>query len=147
MRHKKTKRVKNKTNNKTKNKTKTKNKNKTNTKNKTYIFKKYGGNKLKMKSKKHNHSNKHKKTTTSHFVKLNCSPENENKNSSLNEYTCYSNEDLHKLRDIWNARHPDKPIQTNDSKVIWETIKNHYQTTCNKESCWIKQMAKGTQLE
>ena len=54
-----------------------------------------------MKSKKHNHSNKHKKTTTSQFVKLNCSPENENKNSSLNEYTCYSNEDLHKLPLDW----------------------------------------------
>jgi len=100
--------------------------------------------------KKHGKHGKHgnKKTKkTNKFVKLNCSPENVNKNSKLNAYTCYSDEDLHKLRNIWNARHPDNPINTNDSKEIWSTIKNHYQTTCNKESCWIKQMAKGTKLE
>ena len=101
-------------------------------------------------SKKHGHKKTKTKTKTEKpgkFVKLNCSPENKHKNSNLNEYTCYSDEDLHKLRDIWNARHPDKPIHTNISKDIWETIKNHYQTICNKESCWIKQMAKGTKLE
>ena len=105
--------------------------------------------------KSHNKSYKsrkgHKKTRKvlnpqkKSFVKLNCSPENHNK--ALNSFTCYSDEDLHKLRDIWNARHPDKPIQTNDSKEIWETIKIHYQTTCNKESCWIKQMVKNSKLE
>jgi len=112
-----------------------------------------GGNK-KHKTRKNNkiHHNKiqhnkkkHKMSKTNKFVKLNCSPEN--KNANLNSYTCYSDEDLHKLRDIWNARHPDKPIQTNDSKEIWETIKNYYQTTCNKESCWIKQMVKNSKLE
>jgi hypothetical protein len=115
-------------------------------KNKTINFKQNGG--YGLKSKKHTHSkNKHSKTKTNKFVKLNCSPENKNDTSNLNTYTCYTDEDLHKLRDIWNARHPDKPIQTNESKEIWATIKNHYQTTCNKESCWIKQMAKGTKLE
>jgi len=107
-----------------------------------------GGNK-KYKTRKnhkiHDNKRKHKMNKTNKFVKLNCSPEN--KNANLNSYTCYSDEDLHKLRDIWNARHPDKPIQTNDSKEIWETIKNYYQTTCNKESCWIKQMVKNSKLE
>ena len=125
MRHKKTQRIKN--------------------KKRTKNFKKYGGYGLKTKSKKHKHKHSNKHTNSIKFVKLNCSPENHNK--ALNSFTCYSDEDLHKLRDIWNARHPDRPIQTNDSKQIWETIKNHYQTTCNKESCWIKQMAKGTRLE
>jgi hypothetical protein len=126
MRYKKTQRVKNRYKNKTRN------------------FKKYGGYGLKQKSKKSKKS-KNKTSKNNKFIKLNCSPENHNK--ALNSFTCYSDEDLHKLRDIWNARHPDRPIQTNDSKQIWETIKNHYQTTCNKESCWIKQMAKGTKLE
>ena len=44
---------------------------------------------------------------SSQFLKLNCSPENKN----LNAYSCYSDDDLHKLRDVWNARHPDKPIK------------------------------------
>jgi hypothetical protein len=101
-------------------------------------------------NKSHNKSHKgrnksHKKTLKNPFIKLNCSPENHNK--ALNSFTCYSDEDLHKLRDLWNARHPDRPIQTNDSKEIWETIKSHYQNTCNKESCWIKQMVKNSKLE
>jgi len=98
--------------------------------------------------KRHKRHKKTKKVYRSHspsFVKLNCSPENHNK--ALNSFTCYSDEDLHKLRDLWNARHPDRPIQTNDSKEIWKIIKSHYQTTCNKESCWIKQIVKNPKLE
>jgi len=96
------------------------------------------------KNKKEKNNKKTLKNSQS-FVKLNCSPENHNK--ALNSFTCYSDEDLHKLRDLWNARHPDRPIQTNDSKEIWQTIKSYYQTTCNKESCWIKQMVKNPKLE
>lgn len=98
--------------------------------------------------KRHKRHKKTKKASQSHsssFVKLNCSPENHNK--ALNSFTCYSDQDLHKLRDLWNARHPDRPIQTNDSKEIWKIIKSHYQTTCNKESCWIKQIVKNPKLE
>lgn len=76
------------------------------------------------------------------FIKLNCSPENGN-----NNYTCYSDEDLNKLKDIWNERHPDKPITSNDPREIWFILKNYYQHICNKESCWIRQIAKGTSLE
>jgi hypothetical protein len=90
-------------------------------------------------------SQSHSQSQSKTFIKLNCSPENHNK--ALNSFTCYSDEDLHKLRDLWNARHPDRPILTNDSKTIWETIKSYYQTTCNKESCWIKQMVKNPKLE
>lgn len=71
-----------------------------------------------------------------------CSPKVNNK-----EYTCYTDEDLHKLRDMWNARHPDQFIDTNDSKEIWNTFKNVYQRVCNRESCWIKQMTAGTKME
>jgi hypothetical protein len=76
------------------------------------------------------------------FVKLNCSPESENK-----EYTCYSDKDLLKLKDMWNARHSDNPIQTHDPKKIWEQLKQYYLNSCNKESCWVRQMTKNTKLE
>ena len=66
----------------------------------------FGGSRLR-KSKKHGHKKTKKTENTGKFVKLNCSPENKNKHSNLNAYTCYSDEDLHKLRDIWNARHPN----------------------------------------
>ena len=51
------------------------------------------------------------------------------------------------MRDIWNARHPDQTINTNDSKEIWTYLKKVYNRICNKESCWIKQLAKGTKME
>ena len=76
------------------------------------------------------------------FKKLNCSPKNKH-----NEYTCYSDDDLIKLKGMWNARHPDKPITTNDSKQIWQQLKDYYASICNKESCWVRQMTKNTKME
>jgi hypothetical protein len=76
------------------------------------------------------------------FKKLNCSPKNKH-----NEYTCYSDDDLIKLKDMWNARHPDKPITKNDSKQIWQQLKDYYASICNKESCWVRQMTKNTKME
>lgn len=105
----------------------------------------YGGNSnTKRKGKKYNY-NGNKTNKSNKFVKLNCSPEN--KNTDLNSYTCYSQDDLYKLRDVWNARHPDRTIQTEDTKEIWRTIKEYYKDSCNKESCWIEKMADGTKLE
>jgi hypothetical protein len=95
----------------------------------------------KYKSKKSKKS-KTKRKTKKKFVKLNCSPENGN-----HSYTCYTDEDLHKLKNIWNERHPDKPIITNKPQEIWHILKMYYQNICNKESCWVKQMANGTKLE
>jgi len=83
-----------------------------------------------------------KNKTLKQFIKLNCSPENKNK-----DYTCYSDIDLYKLRDIWNLRHPDRPIKTKNTKKIWEKLKEYYATICNKESCWVRQMTKDSKLE
>jgi hypothetical protein len=89
-------------------------------------------------------TNKTKDVGIKPFVKLNCSPKGKNE---VNEYTCYTDDDLHKLRNMWNARHSDKPITTNDSKEIWNMLKNYYANICNKESCWVRQMTKGTKME
>lgn len=89
-------------------------------------------------------TNKTKDANIKTFVKLNCSPKGKNE---MKEYTCYTDDDLHKLRNMWNARHPDKPITTNDSKEIWNMLKNYYANICNKESCWVRQMTKGTKME
>jgi hypothetical protein len=71
------------------------------------------------------------------FVNLNCSPENNN-----NDFTCYSNEDLFKLRELWNYRHPDSKIITNSPKEIWNKFKNEYSHVCDRESCWINKVVK-----
>ena len=89
-----------------------------------------------------NKSRSKKNKTQKQFKKLNCSPENKHK-----EYTCYSDSDLTKLKDMWNARHPDQPIKTTDSKQIWKQLKDYYASTCSKESCWVRQMTKNTKME
>ena len=94
--------------------------------------------------KHHNKKNKIVKgKLTKGFKALNCSPEN-NKNK---QFTCFSDDDLHKLRSMWNARHPDLKIDSNNSREIWHILKNNYASVCNKESCWIKQIAKGSKME
>jgi hypothetical protein len=86
----------------------------------------------------------HLETKTKPFQKLNCSPKDKNE---VKEYTCYTDANLQKMRNMWNARHPDKKITTNDSKEIWQLLKNYYSKVCNKESCGVRQMAKGTKME
>ena len=93
-----------------------------------------------MVTKKHKKNQKSK--TKKKFVKLNCSPKNKKKS-----YTCYTNKDLENLRDTWNLRHPDQKIETHDPKKIWNMLKNYYNNICNKESCWVKQVANGTKME
>jgi len=112
---------------------------------------KYRYSKREKKSKRIRNKNitlKRKSLEPEKFIKLNCSPENKNKNkNNYKDYTCYSDKDLQELRDMWNARHPDRPIKTNISKEIWYTLKNYYANICNKESCWIRQMTKNTKME
>jgi len=49
-------------------------------------------------------------------------------------FTCYTKEDLHKLKTIWNARHPDVKILSNNPKVIWTKLKTNMSGTCKRES-------------
>jgi len=67
---------------------------------------------------------------------VNCSPKD---TKDLNEFTCYTDKDLYKLRDLWNARHPDVQIMTNDPKEIHKTLTKYMINVCSKESCWLKQ--------
>ena len=92
--------------------------------------------------KKRYKTNKVANKKTMKFKKLNCSTSVKNKH-----YTCYSDTELYKLRDIWNARHPDRPIKTKKTKDIWDKLKEYYSTICNKESCWVRKMVKNTKLE
>jgi hypothetical protein len=67
---------------------------------------------------------------------VNCSPKDKNE---INNFTCYTNKSLYKLRNLWNARHPDVLIQTNDTKEIHKLLTKYFSGVCKKESCWIKQ--------
>jgi hypothetical protein len=95
---------------------------------------------------RHNNHKKHKKrkqkTQKQRFINLSCSPKLKQKS-----FSCYSDEAIYQFRDLWNERHPDQKIVTTDTKEIWTRLKEYYAHVCNKESCWIRQMAKNTKLE
>jgi len=86
------------------------------------IKKQYGGRSQKNKSNK--------------LKKLQCSPKDKNK---INKFSCYTDETLIKLRDLWNERHPDNLIKTNNTQEIHKKLANNLSNVCNKESCWLKQ--------
>ena len=88
-----------------------------------------GGTKLK-KSNNVNNVN-----TDKEFKKLSCGPTQEK------SFTCYTTSALIQLRDNWNARHPDASIQSNDVEEIWHSLKSGFGNVCNKESCWLRQLA------
>lgn len=87
-----------------------------------------------MRQNKLAHGEKTSKIKTMKMLK--CSPIN-NKNKL--EFSCFSNDDLKKLRDLWNIRHPDALISSNESKEIWNSLQKYMGSVCNKESCWVKQ--------
>ena len=80
--------------------------------------------------------NKSIKKKSRKTIKLRCSPKEKNK---INDFTCYTDCSLYKLRDLWNMRHPDSTIKTNDPKEIWNQLNDYLSNVCNKESCWLKQ--------
>ena len=92
----------------------------------------------------HNGGKKHTNTKKSVLEKVNCSPKPK---GEINEFTCYTNKSLYKLRDLWNARHPDFKITTNSPKEIHRRISEHLSGVCNKESCWLKQKAEFGPIE
>ena len=88
-----------------------------------------------------NKTNKHIKKLVGgkkkvHLKSVRCSPKDK---KEINDFSCYTDESLYKLRDLWNARHPDAKINTNDSKEIHNKLSQYLNKVCNKESCWLKQ--------
>ena len=72
------------------------------------------------------------------FKKLSCSPTRKNKKGGRT-FSCYSDNSLIRLRDMWNLRHPDDPIKTDDVREIWNNLKENMRNVCNEESCWMRQ--------
>ena len=65
----------------------------------------------------------------------------------MNDFSCYTDESLIKLRDLWNARHPDNLIKTNNANEIHKKLSYSLSNVCNKESCWLKQKFVDNKLE
>jgi hypothetical protein len=99
--------------------------------------------KMRNRQTKRNLTNNYKKNNTKkhdyktfNFKKLRCSPKSK---KEYNNFTCYTNESLYKLRDQWNNKHPDKLIKTNDPKEIHTKLTSYLSNVCKTESCWLRQ--------
>jgi hypothetical protein len=69
-----------------------------------------------LQSKKLNFKQKYDK-----LFQLQCSPISKQKNNK--KYTCLPDDILLKLREMWNARHPDVMIHSKSSEDIWYLLK------------------------
>ena len=66
--------------------------------------------------------------------KMNCSP-----TQKQNDFTCYGDEELHKIKDMWNKRNPNDTIIATDKKKIWIALMKRMKNVCDNEMCWLKQ--------
>ena len=55
------------------------------------------------------------------FKKIQCGPQQDGDNN----FSCYSNRSIEKMKNLWNVRHPDKKILTNNTREIWESLKKY----------------------
>lgn len=76
--------------------------------------------------------------------KSQCAPK---KKGDYLDFSCYTPEVLFKMKNIWNMKHPDSKIVTNDLKQIWEELGHYMKNTCDKEACWIKDNLFKTEVE
>lgn len=72
--------------------------------------------------------------TEKEIKKANCSPSAREKS-----YTCYSEDALNKMKNLWNKRHPDALITETEPKGIWRALKDKMKNICNVETCWLRQ--------
>ena len=54
-------------------------------------------------------------------------------------YSCYSDEALFKMKSLWNSRHPDAIIDSNNPRQIWAALKDSMRDVCDIETCWLRQ--------
>ena len=81
------------------------------------------------------------KSKTKKIKLLNCSP------GAIHDFTCYSSKSLNKIRDLWNKRHPDAKISSNNPREIWNTLKNNLSNVCDTEKCWLNQSFMNNKLD
>jgi hypothetical protein len=59
--------------------------------------------------------------------------------SKEHDFTCYTSQSLVKMRNLWNARHSDDTIDSDEPKVIWRHLKGKLGSVCDSEMCWMNQ--------
>lgn len=52
--------------------------------------------------------------------------------------SCYHHNTLIHLRKLWNLRHPDKKIESEDEYEIWNGLRTNLKSVCSDEKCWFR---------
>ena len=94
-----------------------------------------GKRKTRKKTRRTRRKIRRRRNKTKKWKKDKCSPK---KKTDVLKFSCYTSRGLHKIKNIWNKKHPDSKIKSNNPKRIWESLKYILSKTCNKESCWLK---------
>ena len=98
--------------------------------------------KLRNKTKKR--SNNPRGGDSKSFSKAQCAPNSK----KLLDFSCYDENALLKMRDLWNIRHKkendndndsERIIESKDPKIIWDSFKKFMENSCKNEICWLKQ--------
>jgi hypothetical protein len=79
------------------------------------------------------------------FKQLKCSPKPVGK--KVHSSTCYSMDDLVRLKNIWNKRNPKNPVISNTQHELWSELKTKFGDTCTNEKCWYKQFSDVNELQ
>lgn len=70
--------------------------------------------------------------------KVNFKPVLCNPSKKQDDYTCYTESELIKLRDLWNEKFPDNKINKKNKKEIWLELMKKMKKSCNNEKCWVE---------
>ena len=127
-----------------KTRSKSKSKSKTTSKSKTKS-------KVRKNKKTHKRNNKQRRTykrkhhgVNTPYDKRKCAPK---RPGELNDYTCYTNDSLIYLKELWNSQNPTNKITEVSPKKIHRKLVILLKDTCNDELCWIKQLEKNNHTD
>jgi hypothetical protein len=98
--------------------------------------------------KAHNNKKKHNKSSKASptiQIKPLCSPANPN--NGAHKDTCYTPEALIKMKTLWNTRHKDDKITSNNAHEIWSELRNRFAGVCDTEKCWLRQTFVSNKLD
>jgi hypothetical protein len=68
------------------------------------------------------------------YKKRVCGPR---KKGDVNYFTCYTNDILEKIREMWNKKHPEDLINTTVPVEIWKEYQKKIGELCDNEECWL----------
>jgi hypothetical protein len=77
-----------------------------------------------------------------------CSPKAVGSSSkNMSDLSCYSKDDLMRLKNVWNKRNPDNLIHSTEYTDVWNELKTKFGNTCSNEHCWYKKFSDVNELQ